>query len=294
MKHGEAGSDLLYEAQRGCKKVIVSGSLQNDETLHSLQNSLSPQGVELFCEPLVRLKEFNMAAEHARLIERFAEIADAACEAVIIAELTPHTLMDIAVAVAYHKPFYFFGSLPSVGSYGYEEVACLRPVALNGSFAALADKLCHPECSYQTDLNNTIPDAPGSIALFCSMKFRAHAVEIQAELVRQNIPAYIPAIETHETAALTEQDFANFKLRVMRTYFERIKHPHTQAALTLNYPKHGIDGYIGPNTLMEMAVAMAAGKPNYLLYDLPALEVVGAQAVRSLNPQSLHGILKIR
>ncbi len=42
------------------------------------------------------------------------------------------------------------------------------------------------------------------------------------------------------------------------------------AVLIANYPKDGIDGYIGANTLMEAAMAYTLGVPVYFLFPIGA------------------------
>ncbi len=49
-------------------------------------------------------------------------------------------------------------------------------------------------------------------------------------------------------------------------HLEKIK--NSQAIFVVNEPKHGIEGYIGANTLMEIAFAYALGKPVFLLNPL--------------------------
>ena len=41
------------------------------------------------------------------------------------------------------------------------------------------------------------------------------------------------------------------------------------SVLIVNEEKHGVRNYIGPNVLMEMAIAFYLGKPIYILNDLP-------------------------
>ena len=64
----------------------------------------------------------------------------------------------------------------------------------------------------------------------------------------------------------------------------------SDAVLIANYDKHGVAGYIGPNTLMEMAFAYALGKEIWLLH------APGEQAcqieVLGLQPTVLEGFLQ--
>lgn len=63
-------------------------------------------------------------------------------------------------------------------------------------------------------------------------------------------------------------------------HFEKVA--WSDAILVVNYPKHDIEGYIGGNTLMEMALARHLGKKVFVLfqssYKLPYQEeILGIQ-----------------
>ncbi len=56
--------------------------------------------------------------------------------------------------------------------------------------------------------------------------------------------------------------------------------------LIANLPKYGIQGYVGPNTLMEIAFAYALGKKIYLLHpmdDQPCRDEVRGLEIETLN-----------
>ncbi len=59
---------------------------------------------------------------------------------------------------------------------------------------------------------------------------------------------------------------AEMKKRVVTYLFEKIE--KSDAFLVVNKEKHGIKGYIGPNVLMEIAIAVYLGKPIFLLSDM--------------------------
>ena len=67
----------------------------------------------------------------------------------------------------------------------------------------------------------------------------------------------------------------------------------SEAILVLNYPKNGIDGYIGGATLMDIGIARHLGKRIFLLHDIPSENVLRyALEVRITNPTILNGDLK--
>ena len=64
------------------------------------------------------------------------------------------------------------------------------------------------------------------------------------------------------------------------------------AVVVLNYPRKGIDGYIGTSTLMEIAIAYHFRKKIFLLNDVPHFdEVRWAHEIRIMQPTILHGDL---
>ena len=57
--------------------------------------------------------------------------------------------------------------------------------------------------------------------------------------------------------------------------------------LVCNYEKNGVPGYIGVNTLMEMAVGFHLKKSIYLLYDIPHADAY--EEIISMRPVVLAG-----
>ncbi len=58
---------------------------------------------------------------------------------------------------------------------------------------------------------------------------------------------------------------ALLKKRFIDDHLEKIR--KSDAVLLANFEKHGIQGYVGPNTLMEAAFAYALNKPVVLLFE---------------------------
>lgn len=64
------------------------------------------------------------------------------------------------------------------------------------------------------------------------------------------------------------------------------------AIVVLNYPRKGIQGYIGTSTLMEIAIAYHFHKKMFLLFPIPHFdEVRWAHELAIMQPQILHGDL---
>jgi len=72
------------------------------------------------------------------------------------------------------------------------------------------------------------------------------------------------------------------KTFLMRDHFKKVV--NGDAVLVVNLRKHEVDGYIGGNTLMEMALAFHLKKPIFILNEIPNNfflyeEIVGVQPV---------------
>ncbi len=62
--------------------------------------------------------------------------------------------------------------------------------------------------------------------------------------------------------------------------------------LVINEEKHGQPNYIGPNVLMEMAVAFYLHKPIYILNGIPAQSPL-LDEIMGLEPTSLDGDISL-
>lgn len=89
-----------------------------------------------------------------------------------------------------------------------------------------------------------------------------------------------------------ETDFKHcLESDVMRKCFDLIG-SWADAVVVLNYPKNGLDGYIGTSTLMEMGLAYYLRKKIYLLFAPPTTQQARwAHEVRVFQPTVLEGDL---
>lgn len=77
---------------------------------------------------------------------------------------------------------------------------------------------------------------------------------------------------------------------IMRTCMGLVA--QSDAILVANYPKNGMDGYVGTATLMEMGLAHYLHKKIFLLYPTPHhKEARWAHEVRIFKPTILNGDL---
>lgn len=133
-----------------------------------------------------------------------------------------------------------------------------------------------------------------TIVICSSAAFYKHVCELADQLEAQGYTVVIPAtarkmrqtgnfdVAAYKTWYDNAADFTK-KQQLMDTHFAEIAQGDT--ILVVNDKKHGVEGYIGPNVLMEMAIAYYLKKPVYVLNDIaPEVsvyeEVLGMQAVQ--------------
>jgi hypothetical protein len=138
------------------------------------------------------------------------------------------------------------------------------------------------------------------ITLCSSASFYRQAVDIKQQLEALGMEILIPHIalemqrtddyevDHYKTWFADENDYDK-KANLMRTHFDKVV--AGDATLILNYEKHGKDNYIGPNVLMEMALAFYLKKPIFILHELPAGSPF-EEELKGMTPVLLHGDIK--
>lgn len=138
------------------------------------------------------------------------------------------------------------------------------------------------------------------ITICCSASFYKQALDVQAKLEKQGFKVKIPHtadkmkksgdfdIRTYKTWFKNSSDYKK-KTKFMRQHFKKVL--ECDAILVLNYEKDGVEGYIGGNGLMEMALAFHYRKPIYVfnpVFDTSPFyeEILG------MNPVFLDGALE--
>src|SRR3989338_6317137 len=92
-------------------------------------------------------------------------------------------------------------------------------------------------------------------------------------------------VETYKVWFRNPKSYAR-KSWLIRNHFQKIISSH--AVLIVNYEKNGIGGYIGGNTLIEMAIAYHYKKPIYILNSIS--DKLGfREEVLGLQPIFLNG-----
>lgn len=113
-----------------------------------------------------------------------------------------------------------------------------------------------------------------TIAICCSASAFKQAIEYKSKLEKLGFKAIAPGVAeemarkndfnvSHYKTWWTDPNDYSKKAALIRKHFVKII--KADAVLVLNLIKHGIKGYIGGNTLMELAIAFHFHKPIFAL-----------------------------
>lgn len=140
---------------------------------------------------------------------------------------------------------------------------------------------------------------PKTITICASAAFYKQVVELADTLEQQGYSVLIPDTATHMKEA-NDFDVSHFKTwfgdandyhkktALMRGHFDKVT--AADAILVVNNKKHGVDGYIGGNVLMEMGLAFNEHKPIFVLNPLPT-ESPFSEEIIGLEPIVINGDL---
>lgn len=130
-----------------------------------------------------------------------------------------------------------------------------------------------------------------------SMYFAKEMLEAQKKLKEMGHIAEVPCdtqdfVDNHKMT--TDNHEENYKWcidnDIIRKCFNSIA--ESDAVLLLNYPKNGLDGYVGASGLMEIGLAYHLNKKIFLLYPPPSpKEVKSSHEIMIMQPVVLNGDL---
>ncbi len=127
-----------------------------------------------------------------------------------------------------------------------------------------------------------------------SMGFAKEMLEAQKILAEIGHEVMIPC-DTHECVENPNlnMDFEHCILTdIDKSCFNKVA--ASEAIVVLNYPKNGIDGYVGGATLMEIGLARHLDKKIFLLHEIPAENILRyALEIKITRPVILGGNLKL-
>lgn len=103
----------------------------------------------------------------------------------------------------------------------------------------------------------------GSMAFFDDME------KMKSILQSQGFVVYAPIKENGgvDYSKLTRDEQQKIKNYYINNHLNHIR--ESDSILVANYPKKGINGYVGANTFLEMGMAYTLGKKIYLLHGVP-------------------------
>lgn len=103
------------------------------------------------------------------------------------------------------------------------------------------------------------------ITICGSMKFIEKITAFANDLREKGFITHFPESEESESfyADLPANEKPALKKKFIDIHLDKIK--RSDAILVCNYEKHSIEGYVGPNTLLEIAFAYTMGKKIFIL-----------------------------
>ena len=140
-----------------------------------------------------------------------------------------------------------------------------------------------------------------TVALCASVAFYQHAIELSTELEARGLKVILPSgaakmresgnfdVKSSKTWYDNPEDF-HIKADLMREHFKSIE--GCDVVLVINDEKHGFEGYIGPNVVMEMGVAFYLNKPVYILNPVEK-EMPTYEEVMGVLPMLMNGDLEV-
>jgi hypothetical protein len=139
---------------------------------------------------------------------------------------------------------------------------------------------------------------PKIIAICASVSFYKEVIQAKNTLMKMGLRVLVPDLanrmeqeNNYEFMKYAEEfDSSNPTLKkgFIDAHFAKIE--ESDAVLILNYPKHNVDGYVGPNTLMEITAAYLNKKKIFLL-NKPSTQLPAFGEIMALQPVVLDSDL---
>jgi len=125
-----------------------------------------------------------------------------------------------------------------------------------------------------------------TLSICGSMQFFKKMQELKIQLEKFGYSVYLPEAEESESfyLSLPKAERPSLKRKFIDTHIEKIR--KSDAVIITNYRKQEIGGYVGSNTLMEIAFAFAFRKDIYMLNpmdDQPCKDEIDGLGVKWLD-----------
>lgn len=140
---------------------------------------------------------------------------------------------------------------------------------------------------------------PKIVCICTSATFYRQALEIEKELKSVGFKVIVPFtatvmkktgdynVSTYKVWQNNPKKYSR-KAVLMKNHFKKLV--KSDIVLIVNLKKKGLDGYIGGNTLMEMAIAFYYKKPIYILNDV-SIDSPNYEEILGVKPVFLKGDL---
>lgn len=131
------------------------------------------------------------------------------------------------------------------------------------------------------------------IAICGSMCFAKEMLEVQKILEELGHSVTVPCdtLECVENPSLNMDLEYCISANIDKSCFRKVA--ESEAIVVLNYPKNGLNGYVGGATLMEIGLARHYDKKIFILYDLPnENELRYVLEIKLTQPVILQGDIK--
>jgi hypothetical protein len=132
------------------------------------------------------------------------------------------------------------------------------------------------------------------IIICASISAVKEVLEVKEKLEKLSYIVEIPERLKNEffsgrtSVSVSEKAEDKIKYDVIKSYYKKII--ESDAVFVVNPEKNGIKGYIGGNTLIEMAFGYVLGKKIYCLYPIP--EISYTSEILAMKPIVLEGKLE--
>lgn len=131
------------------------------------------------------------------------------------------------------------------------------------------------------------------IGVIGSMQYTEKMIELRDELIKMGHDAYVTSL-ADPFIGKTDVEKEEIKLHqknnldAIREFWNLMQ--GGDAVLVANYDKHGIENYIGGNTLMEIGFAHVLDQNIYLLNPIPDIKFYKSE-IEAVKPVILNGDL---
>ena len=154
----------------------------------------------------------------------------------------------------------------------------------------VARLICNEEVSGSNPLGSTM-----KIGIIGSMQFTEKMLEFRDELNKLGHEAFLTDLHESFIGKNDEEKEAiklhqKYNMDAIRTFWNAMQ--GADAVLVLNYGKHGIENYIGGNTLMEIGFAHVLNQKIFLLNPIPEIPYYKTEII-AVNPIIINGDLSL-